>query len=521
MKILKNLVVILTLMVAQTISVNAQNQEKNIICSDVECVQEVLSKLNSHDKAVVATAENTMRIMAENTAKAKDKDSKQLLKKTLMMFVFENENCPSNAYLVSLFPLFCNGSDASDIYRMINNEQLADAAIRALAEVPDTRDYFERYIGKNPNYVNHKAALAYAAGKQNISSLENELISWLKSADESTKIEIYNALLVVRSNAKTTSIIEKGAKKLYKSKNIDTKIAGMRLLVAVQGEKSLSMLYKSLKNKDKRVQKEALELMKPFANEEVCTKTVKICVKNNATIEVIDWLGDIKNDSQIEFVIDQLASENTRVVEAAIRTVFKIDNPDGITAVEPMFGGQYQSVIKEAMVSYEGDYFKVLSDVMYGNAQQKVAALQIVEARPIKGVNHRVMALLYSDDQKVKDEAFKVLKYVTIPANTEALMALLERCDEKYVEDVQQALKVATATMPDNLKDVYASALKHVKPNIMPRYYKVFAYFGTELTVNKLIEAYEAGIYKKEAEEALLLVEKEAYTERIAEVLKH
>ncbi|MCR5036779.1 MAG: hypothetical protein K6A73_05605 [Bacteroidales bacterium] len=521
MKILKILVVILTIMVAQTMSVSAQNQEKNIICNDDECVQEVLNKLNSSDKAVVADAEKTMRVIAENTANANDFNTKRLLKKTIMMFVFNNENCASNDYLISLFPVFCNEREMSDVFKLVENERLADAAIRALAEMPNTRDYFEKYMGKNPNYVNHKAALAYAAGKQNISSLENELISWLKGADESTKIEIYNALMVVRSDDKTTSIIEKGAKKLYKSKNVDTKIAGMKLLAAVQGEKSLSMLYKSLKNKDKRVQVTALELMKPYANDEVCAKTVKICVKNNATIEVLDWLGDIKNDSQMEFVINQLASENTRVVEAAIRAVFKIDNPDGIAAVKPMFGGQYQAVIKEAMVSYEGDYFRVLNDVMKGSAKQKVAALQIIEVRPITNINHRVIEMLYSDNQQIRDEAFKVLKLVAIPANTETLMALLERCDEKYVADVQQAIKIATATMPDSKKDEYASSLKHVKPNIMPRYYKVFAYFGTELTVNKLIEAYENDLYKKEAKDALLMVENEAYKERIAEVLKH
>jgi HEAT repeat protein len=521
MRFLKNLVVILALVSALPMSVAAQSSEKNIVCNDKDCVFEVLNKLKSNDKAVVTDAENTILLMAENTANANDKDTKQILRKSMTVFVFENENCASNDYLISLFPVFCNENDIADIYRLINNERLADAAIRALADMPDTRDYFEKYMVKNPNYVNHKAAMAYAAGKQEITSLENELISWLKRADESTKIEIYKALVVIRSNDKTTSIVEKGAKKLYKSKNVDTKIASMKILVAVQGEKSLSMLYKSLKNKDKRVRVAALELMKPFANQEVCAKTVKICVKNNATVEVLNWLGDIKNDSQMEFVINQLTSEDTRVAEAAIRAIFKIDNPDGIAAVKPMVGGKYQEVIKESMLSYEGDYAALMNDMLRGNDQLKLAALQILEERPNVATNRKVKELLNANNKIVSDEAYKVLKYVVTPADAAFLSALLETCGEKYVEDVQLAIKNAMANAPENVKNNFASTLKHVKPNIMPRFYKVFAYFGTELTVDKLIEAYETGDYKKDAKEALLLVKNKAYADRIAEVLKN
>ena len=62
--------------------------------------------------------------------------------------------------------------------------------------------------------------------------------------------------------------------------------------------------------------------------------------------------------------------------------------------------------------------------------------------------------------------------------------------------------------------------LKYVKPEIMPRYYKVFAYLGTELCVDKLIDAYTNGDYKEEAREALLLVEDKQFEQKIKKVLK-
>ena len=120
----------------------------------------------------------------------------------------------------------------------------------------------------------------------------------------------------------------------------------------------------------------------------------------------------------------------------------------------------------------------------------------------------------------VRDEAFKVLKLVMPMAETQYLMTLLEYCDDKYVEDVQIAIKNVTANMPVEKKDEFASTLKHVKADVMPRYYNVFAYFGTELCVDKLIDAYQNGSYKFEAKEALLLVENAQFQDKINNVLK-
>lgn len=74
--------------------------------------------------------------------------------------------------------------------------------------------------------------------------------------------------------------------------------------------------------------------------------------------------------------------------------------------------------------------------------------------------------------------------------------------------------------MPEKTKDEYASTLKHVRSDLMPRFYNVFAYFGTELCVDKLIDAYHNSMYQFEAKEALLLVENKKFKEKIDNVLK-
>ena len=520
MKMLKSFIVVLVLMALVPSTVFAQNSKKKR-CDSEECVFEILEKLNSTDKTVVANAEKTLDSLANEAKMTADSRSKDALKNSILPFVEKFNKVGSRDFLFSLLPMFCDERDAYDIFIFVDNEALADAVIRTVGDIPGSETLIEKYIVKNHDDLQHKAALAYAVGKLGMSSMENELISWLKDADDTTKIEVYNALLIIRTNEKTTKIVEKGAKKLYKSTISSNKIAGMRLIAALDGEKCMPKLYKALKDNNKEVRVVALDLMKPYVNEKVCAMVVKKCKKTIAIIDAIDWLGDIKNDTQMEFLISQLSVENPKVVEATIRAIFKIDNADGINAVKPMFGGDYQEVIKESMMTYEGDYRAVLNDVIRtGDVKQKLAALQIIEGRPDVGLFVRVIELLYIENQAVRDEAYKVLKDVVVVANAEMLSALLENCDERYVEQVQLAIKNAMKTATVEKKDLFASTLKHVKPNIMPRFYNVFAYFGTELCVDKLIDAYQNGDYKFEAKEALLLVEDERFAEKIKNALK-
>ena len=520
MKSFKSFVLIFALTAMIPMQIFAQKPAKTT-CFDEECVSEILEKMMSPNDSVAIAAYNTIIEMTDEAGMSHDSRMVSALKASMISFIVEGKNPDENIFLIMLFPKFCWADDCRDLMKLTENELITHDVLMAVGDINGSGSYIENYIMQNHDNLKFKSALAYGVGRQHISSMEDELITWLKDAYDPTKVEIYNALLVIRSNEKTTAIVEKGAKKLNKSKYVNSKIAGMRLLTALNGENAMPMLYKALKNKDARVRREALELMKPYANDEVAQNVVKKCKKGDAVVDAVDWLGDIKNDSQMEFVMKQFSSTNPKAVEAAIRAVFKIDYAAGIDVVKPMFGGQYQEVIKEAVISYKGDYNAVLSDVMrHGNANQQYSALQILECRPTVALSARVKELVSSSDPKVRDEAYKLLKLVMPMTETQYLMTLLEYCDDKYVEDVQIAIKEATINMSADKKDEFASTLKHVKADVMPRYYNVFAYFGTELCVDKLIDAYQNGAYKFEAKEALLLVENAQFQEKINKVLQ-
>lgn len=521
MKTLRNITIVFAMMAMIPLQVFAQKNE-GYICYDTDCMFKVLTKMISQDDAEAAEAIVEFSQIVDNYRFTGDGRIREALVNSAVPFAGKFSNVEIMSYVISYFPTFCNERDIEELMRLIEHERIADQVIRAIGDIHNSKDYVLKYLVKNSNDIKYKGAWAYAIGKQHITDMEDTLISWLKGDDDMTKVDIYNALLVVGSNDKTTAIVRKGAKKLNKSKNWYCKIAGMRLLVALDGEKMMPELYKALKIKNSDVRKEALKLMEPYANQEVVDKVMKLTAKKTVSnIEVVEWLGNIKNDSQMPFVIRQLSSKDKTAVETAIRAIFKIDNPAGINAVKPLFGGEYQDVIKELVIAYEGNYDALLNDVLRsGTDNQRLAALQILECRPTIVVCSSVKDLLNTDNQVVRDYAYRTLKLVVTAPQMEFLVRLLETCDERYVDDVLGAIKNATVNLPDEKKDYFASTLKHVKPDVMPRYYKVFAYFGTELCVEKLIDAYQNGNYQFEAKEALMLVNNKQFEERIKEVLK-
>ena len=520
MKSFKSFVLIFALTAMMPMQIFAQKAEV-IRCYDEKCVFDVLQKLRSADVSTVNEARNAIVMICDEALMSGDSRMSDALKNSLIPFVEKFSDDASTPLLIAQLPKFCNSKDVEDIMQLAENESLADKIIRAVGKIDGTGDYIERYINENRDDLKNKAAWAYAVGKQNVVSMENELISWLKDADEPTKIDIYKALVVIRTDEKTTSIIKKGVKKLLKSKSSTSRCAGLEIMSDLEGEQAMPTFYKALKDKSSEVRVTALNLMKPYVNQDVVKKVMSKCKKGDALADAIDWLGDIKNNSYMPLIIAQLTSDNPKLVEASIRAIFKIDNSDGIAAVRPMFGGDYQKVIRESVLAYEGDYLTLINTYLRtGSTKQRLEALKIAECRPLIGMGERVRELTDYYDPAVRDLAFKILRLVVVPANAEPLRNILLKCDNQYVKDVQMAIKTAMKKATVEEKDNFVIMLKHTDPLIIPRFYKIFAFFGTEMSVEKLINAYREGPDSEEAEKALYLVDNKEFTQRINEVLQ-
>ena len=457
---------------------------------------------------------------------------------------------PDAATTVSLFEYInvCysnkTGLGYSELLNFVDNEKFAPHIIHFFANAQDSKDVIFKYIIKRNGEVGNKAYWAYAIGKQQVTDLKDVLESWLKDADESTQIEIYAALvklgdtkkplkelakaskkgiddgkyvdvLYFLENQHDTVVVEKAAKKLFKDKNAKNKIAGLYLLEKIQGEKSLPYFYKALKNNDLEVRNAAFCGLKPYADDEVCATVVKKYITKNNIVDVIAWLGDVKCRSQMEFLKKQLASEDSSVVEAAIVSIVKIENIDCMYALVPMFDTDYQLVIKNTLQNYEGNLQPVIDSLMRGSDGQKIAAFNLMEDASYPKMYNIVRAQFYSANPQLKEAAYKALKSVVVPAQYYFLKTQMEMVDDHYVAYVQEALSAAFATTNDAQKDNFISLLKHVKPEVMPRFYKVFANFGTQTSVNRIIEVYNSENHRKEAVEALCAVKNPAFADTI------
>lgn len=450
------------------------------------------------------------------------------------------DNDEVKAYLISLLRGFGNRKDVDFLLEYVKNENLAEVAIQTIASIPDAaRTIID--LAENSTPENRKV-LAYAIADNSVRKTEDILIRWLDGADVETQEAVYYALSVVGgekslkllsakakslkynydptdatasyvrllgkyATRKDTAVVENGTAKMLKSKNANINIAAMNLLVQTKGEAAVEMLLKSLKNKDKQVRTTALGLLKPYADSLVCAEVVKVLGKKNTVVEAVEWLGDVRCTTQMQFLENQLVSDNPEAVSAAIVSLVNIGDKDGMMSILPLFGTEYQPVIKSAIVSTKNDYKDVIYAAFDGTDQQKIAAMNILESRSLPPAQNMVKRCMKSNNQDVKDAAYKALKGVCNIGSADYLRELLQTVENKYVEDVQNAIMKSMAHVNDKSKSNFVYLLKNVEPAKITRFYKVFAYFGDDLSIMKLLDGYKSAKTRDEALDALLSID--------------
>lgn len=493
---------------------------KKILVGQGNAVNLILSeRLMSANKFEKRRAEEMLVRMAQYVGQRGYNTYHNILSNGVFDCINIQKDVETNVFLISLFEYFGDKRDLEKLWRFVENGNYADAAIRAMSHIPESVDNIHRFCTKQGE-VSYKGALAYAVGKLQMKDVEPTIISWLKGADAKTQVDIYNAIYEL-GNPESAALVQKGAKKLYKNKNAEAKIGGMKLLVELQKEEALPYLYKALKNKNREVRRAALDLMVPYANSEMCENVVKKYAKKDAVADVARWLGDVKDKNYVKYLVGLLASEDELTVEEAVLALGKIGDPDGLMALAPMVGGKYKDAVEEALVESPGEIVPVLKKAINGSDEQVIGVMRILVKRQCYALNIQLRQfLMYQKNLEIMQIAYQTLKYVVLPGHVSFLKEQLENCPEEYVKDVQNAFIVAMSMAQPQQRDNIVNNMKHTPVEVLPRYYRVLASFDTETSVKKLVDCYNSGIEKDEAYMAIKMVDADKYQEVLRDLKK-
>lgn len=493
---------------------------KKILVGQGNAVNLILSeRLMSANKFEKRRAEEMLVRMAQYVGQRGYNTYHNILSNGVFDCINIQKDVETNVFLISLFEYFGDKRDLEKLWRFVENGNYADAAIRAMSHIPESVDNIRRFCTKQGE-VSYKGALAYAVGKLQMKDVEPTIISWLKGADAKTQVDIYNAIYEL-GNPESAALVQKGAKKLYKNKNVEAKIGGMKLLVELQKEEALPYLYKALKNKNREVRRAALDLMVPYANSEMCENVVKKYAKKDAVADVARWLGDVKDKNYVKYLVGLLASEDELTVEEAVLALGKIGDPDGLMALAPMVGGKYKDAVEEALVESPGEIVPVLKKAISGSDEQVIGVMRILVKRQCYALNIQLRQfLMYQKNLEIMQIAYQTLKYVVLPGHVSFLKEQLENCPEEYVKDVQNAFIVAMSMAQPQQRDDFVNNMKYVPVEVLPRYYRVLASFDTETSVKKLVDCYNSGIDKDEAYMAIKMVDADKYQEVLRDIKK-
>ncbi len=465
-------------------------------------------------------AEEMLVRVAQYVGQKGNDDYHNILSNAIFECISNSKDVESNVFLISLFGYFGDNRDSGRLWAMVEDPNYADAAIRAGANIPAFADYITKDCHKSQGNVEYKGAKAYVIGKLQMKEMEPMIILWLKGADAKTQVDIYNALYEL-DNPQSAKLVQKGAKKLYKSKNAEAKIGGMKLLVELKCEEALPYLYKALKNKNREVRRAALDLLVPYANSEMCDMVVKKYAKKDAVADVAKWLGDVKDKTHVDYLVGLLSSEDKLTVEEAAMALGKIGDPDGLMALAPMVGGKYKDAVEEALVESPGEIVPVLKKAISGSDEQVIGVMRILVKRQCYALNIQLRQfLMYQKNLEIMQIAYQTLKYVVLPGHVSFLKEQLENCPEEYVKDVQNAFIVAMSMAQPQQRDDFVNNMKYVPVEVLPRYYRVLGSFDTETSVRKLVDCYNEGIDKDEAFLALKTVDAVKYQEILKDLKK-
>lgn len=304
---------------------------------------------------------------------------------------------------------------------------------------------------------------------------------------------------------------EKFLSRATKLQRQDLKAAAAGLLLSLPTTDKTGLLKKALKDGNIVYLTQVLNSY-PYHNDE---KAVKLILKSlspkvssNVQIAILYWIGNQKVTSEVSCIPDYLNASDKDVQKAAVYALSKIGGEPALLSLVGLLKSSDENAVmlaKEALAGYAGDISAALSSVFDEcSTPGKITALQLIASRRMYNQYRLVYDQLFTDDESVKTEAAKTLRYVVTEENLPELFELLEQTDDKHLASVQQAVNAALSLLSpeEQMKQVMGKMNASDKKYA---YYAALANSGTPQALDLIMKAYqtETGKNKQAAFDAI------------------
>jgi hypothetical protein len=294
-------------------------------------------------------------------------------------------------------------------------------------------------------------------------------------------------LLGTPDNTVVTAPID--SKVLRKDATSQEKCEALYLKEKVLGVVPDKDILKAVTDKSRLVRATALRRYAPPTSDfaaKVAKKFKKLGTEGK--VDVLNWLGDNKIESQLPLILGQFGSEKD-IACAAIEAAGKIGGDDAADALIGQLGGDNAAAALKALKSFPGDLKEKVATALEGASGTGLSnLLALAGSKGMANAAERIFALAAEGDPG----AIQALSGVAKPDDIGRLAGLLDKAKEEDVPGFTKGFSAAIKTLTPDEK--YDHVIKIIEGARHPeRFFPALAQSGTDAAVNDLVKAAEAG----------------------------
>ena len=447
---------------------------------------------------------------------------------------------PNKAFLMTALQICATAADAEFYAGYLKDQYQGNFAARALASINGTEPVIYKLMKNQAKNGVSKVLLAQIASyKRHFHDAEPIVIEWLKGATPELKTQIYialgawgvaDALKVLGAAAKEVGytfestdaygsylnllsghlikhepkLVAKEAKKMMKFPKANVRLAGLDLLVQMQGVATTPLVVKALSDDCREYRYGAMRLSEAYADDKTYAAVAGELaeVADVAKVDILNWLGAQHAASQIAAIAPYVASQNDDVASAAIAAASKIGGEQALAAlITRMTKGEENEVVDAALIkgflSFNGSINDEFARVMDVNAHARKISKAVLTKRRIADSASKILVWV---DNGGDDSAIPALTTNAVEKNFDKYCNLFEQgrdVSKAIIKAIQNKPAAEQAKMIQGRMDK-AGAKKHF-------YYPVLAATGAKEAVAPIVEGYKSstGEAQKSAFEGL------------------